>query len=461
MLVALAIGFCVYAVFAVLRWRTALIWFLAVLPMLPGLQALPQMPTLSIYRLLLIPILFGWFLAPARRPIGPIVRRITIVIAVWVAANIASSITSVDMSGSLKRTLTLLEYVPLLYMFGSLESNPVLALRVRLALVVGLFMVIAYALVETVTGANPFFDAGWFSPVLLEQDYVRLHMRAGTTRIAGPMGQPINLGLYLGMIVPPAAVIIWQEFGRMKWIALGVVIPLSLWFEFRTFSRGPWIGAVAACVAAALVWSWRRRRVLVAVRTLGAVLAFAWVAITFAPPDLMAFVNQSLGTASYDQDPNISSRFETLGLTADILKERPVFGLGPGVVFHDMMDPGEGVLARYGGISLENQYVYVALDTGLVGLAAYLLLMLHFGQRALRRTKLTHGTASAAYGTALFAAWVAFMVTASTVQVAGFQTMMLASLMGQAYGSPSWQTSFARKASSVKLRRQVSLAEGP
>ena len=46
MMAAAAVAFVLYALYAAVNWRTALVWFVAVFPLLPGLAALPGLPEL-------------------------------------------------------------------------------------------------------------------------------------------------------------------------------------------------------------------------------------------------------------------------------------------------------------------------------------------------------------------------------------------------------------------------------
>jgi len=436
-LILLAVGaaFLCYAILCVARWQHALLLYIGLLPFLPGLAAPPGLSQWPPFRLPLVPLLVVWLGRVALRNTAVPRTRVDLFVAIWVVTNLVACAASADVQGSLVRTLTLAEYLGLYYIVvDATRRSPRFAERALAATAWAYAGVVTYGLVEIVVGRNVLYEAGLFLPIL--EDYVGTHTRAGITRIAGPLGQPINMALYLGMVGPAVAVYLLQwRRGRVARTWSVALFSAALIAMFWTASRGPWLGSVVGLV----VFAWLsgvRPRLLVAVGWGGIVLGVVVAALGIGGEVTQFLVFSVAPEEGSPESMNVAGRIEILRVGMAAVRDHLLFGLGPGVASHELGNVVDTrILDRYGGLQgLENQYVYTALDTGVVGLAAYVLLLigvlraLLVASRRAREQKERHLTYAAV------AAFVTFAVTSATVQTAGFQTMALFLLAGLVTG---------------------------
>lgn len=187
-------------------------------------------------------------------------------------------------------------------------------------------------------------------------------------RAAGPLEDANDFAFFL-VTAWPVALWLAQTSGRLG-RGYGVASVVLVVGACATLSRGALL-ALAVMVVVALVVGLLRARVLL----VGAVVTGLVLAIGFAAfPDL---VNQSLAEKEHVASSNVASRFTTWAMAADMTAERPLLGQGPG---------GFGVEApRFvpaGAVNVtesvaHQMYLDVAAELGLLGLGAFLLVIVH------------------------------------------------------------------------------------
>lgn len=193
----------------------------------------------------------------------------------------------------------------------------------------------------------------------------------GSTHIA--TGRTLGLGVlasaYLGLrrTSLPA---------RLLWSAVGAVLFAGL---LLSGSRGSFV-AIAAAVAAAgivaLAIRRRRRRVLAAGLVAGVA---ALIVAVFAPAAVETMNHRLAATMADPLTLSAHTRVERATAAIDVFGENPIFGAGIGgfdMLFSNA-DTGRGDYPH-------NIFLEVAAELGLVGLAAFLLLMLRSLRRPLR-----------------------------------------------------------------------------
>ncbi|MDP8962192.1 MAG: O-antigen ligase family protein [Actinomycetota bacterium] len=178
--------------------------------------------------------------------------------------------------------------------------------------------------------------------------------RSDFRRVAGTAAHPIEFGAVLAVVLPLAAHYAFTADRRrwLWWLCLTttvLAIPMSL-------SRTPFVGLFGAALVLWPTWPPRRRR-----RSLLALPLFA-VALKAAVPGLLGTI-RSLFTNLWS-DPSTQGRTEDYALVGRYVARHPVLGQG----FRTFLPK------RYE--LLDNQYLLTLMETGVVGLAALVLLLL-------------------------------------------------------------------------------------
>jgi hypothetical protein len=181
-----------------------------------------------------------------------------------------------------------------------------------------------------------------------------IYIRSGFRRVSGTAIHPIEFGVVLAMIFPIALHVAFKarKGGFWRWVGVAVIalaIPLSV-------SRAAFLGLFTAAMV--ILPTWSRRRLL-------------WAAL-IAPVFLVLMRSVArglLGTIKslflgFAGDPSVQGRTEDYAVVGRFIAESPLFGRGFGT-----FDPVKYVL-------LDNQYLGILIEGGVVGLAALILVFL-------------------------------------------------------------------------------------
>jgi O-antigen ligase len=192
-------------------------------------------------------------------------------------------------------------------------------------------------------------------------------LRWGFGRIAGPYGHAISMAVFVGI-----AYLLHRWLARMglwergfKWaeslpfskaqILSGVLLAGLL----MTLSRGPWIGIVCGAVLAAV--GLRKNRGKALIRSL-LILIVGGALLYTAGKAYLANVSAFEGV---EEQASAAYRAILIGQYEDIVMLSPVFGWGR----------ANWPLVT-GMLSIDNNYLFVALGTGLVGLGLFVAMFL-------------------------------------------------------------------------------------
>jgi probable O-glycosylation ligase (exosortase A-associated) len=164
-------------------------------------------------------------------------------------------------------------------------------------------------------------------------------------------------GLMLAMAVP-ICVFIWESHRKLwRWF-FAAMVPVLLHAVLMTYSRG---AMVALLVTSPLIFLRSRRKKLM---TVGFV-ALAFIIPLLAGPEIR---KRFFSVEQYEEDKSAQSRFSSWSAGFAIAKDYPVFGIGP--------RNSPLVIKRYGadmsGRVIHSQYLQLAADSGFVGLAWYI-----------------------------------------------------------------------------------------
>lgn len=199
-----------------------------------------------------------------------------------------------------------------------------------------------------------------------------------TTRVYSYLGNPNLLAGYLvpAVVFSLVAIFAWQSSIR-KALALTMFI-VNTACLILTFSRGGWIGLVVAVltVMALLVYWWSATmptfwRTWSLPIILGGLIGVLVLAVIFVEP-----VNiRVLSIFADRKDSSNNFRRNVWDAVFEMIRDRPIIGIGPG---HNAFNKVYPLYQRprYSALSAYSILLEVAVETGLVGLACFLWLII-------------------------------------------------------------------------------------
>ncbi|MEO6310238.1 MAG: O-antigen ligase family protein [Leifsonia sp.] len=183
-------------------------------------------------------------------------------------------------------------------------------------------------------------------------DLTSIYDRGGFTRAAGTSTHPIEFGVVLAMILPLALHFAFSDTHRgriQRWFPVAVIafaVPI-------TISRSALVGVVVALLVLMPTWTARRRRLSYLV--IGAIVVVVYVAI---PGMLGTLIRLFTGLAA---DGSARSRTDSYALAGEFIARSPFFGRGLSTFLPEYR-------------ILDNQYLGLLIEVGIVGTLAILVL---------------------------------------------------------------------------------------
>ncbi|MHB8572429.1 MAG: O-antigen ligase family protein [Candidatus Dormibacteria bacterium] len=209
-------------------------------------------------------------------------------------------------------------------------------------------------------------------------------------RAASTLGNPIVLAGYLDLTIPATVALALLTRGLSRFGA-GAALVLQLAALTATYSRGGWFGAVAGAGVFILLG---HRRALQAWGARGLALAAGVAALGLAGLVLLPGtgplgVPERLASGFDPHDVSAMARQGFLVTGLALVVERPLLGSGPDTVqevYPERRGALEAVTAPNTVVTkLHDEYLQVAATSGLIGLAAWLLLLAALLWPAFRR----------------------------------------------------------------------------
>lgn len=176
-------------------------------------------------------------------------------------------------------------------------------------------------------------------------------------RPSGPLGHYMTYSGVLMLVV--TAAVARLVFHRKEWIWPAIALPALLVALAVTQARNAWIGTV---LAVSTVLALQRPRLVLLVPVAAVIL------IAVAPSGIR---DRAYSIVDMN-DPTVRDRFAMLQVGAAIVRDHPMFGVGPGMVEGVYRDyrPPEGV--NEVNQHLHNVPVHIAAERGLVALGIWL-----------------------------------------------------------------------------------------
>lgn len=303
-----------------------------------------------------------------------------LVLLYWGIATVATALSPVKTAASSGWTKLTLYLVMFALAARILRSPQIRSWIVTLYLHVAL-IVSVYGLQQWFFGAAAL--ATWVDP---ESNLTK------TTRVYSFLGNPNLLAGYLlpAVVFSLVAVFAWRRW-LPKLLAL-TMFGVNSACLILTFSRGGWIGLLVALVALLLLLAyyksvqlprfWRTWSIPLLLGSIALVLA---VAFLFVEP----LRDRALSIFAGRGDSSNNFRINVWAAVIEMIKDRPILGIGPGnTVFNKIYPLYQR--ARYNALSAYSIWLEVLVETGFIGLACFIWLLivtLNAGLQQLRRLR--------------------------------------------------------------------------
>lgn len=284
----------------------------------------------------------------------------------WGIAAVATALSPVKkaaLTDFLTLTLYLLLFALCARVLRSVRlRNWIITLYLHVALIVSI-----YGMRQWRYGAPPL--ATWSDPT---------STFSKTTRVYSFLDNPNLLAGYLlpAVVLSLVAIFVWQSWYR-KALALTMFIVNTACLIF-TYSRGGWIGLVVAILTVmVLLFYWWNMQMPPFWRTwslpiiLGSVIGVLVIAIIFVEPVRLRVY--SIFADRSDSSNNF--RRNVWDAVFEMIRDRPIIGIGPG---HNAFNKVYPLYQRprYTALSAYSIFLEVAVETGFVGLACFLWLII-------------------------------------------------------------------------------------
>jgi putative inorganic carbon (hco3(-)) transporter len=205
---------------------------------------------------------------------------------------------------------------------------------------------------------------------------------AKTTRAYSYLGNPNVLAGYLlpAIALSLAAVFIWP--GKLPKALAVFMVVINSWCMYATQSRGGWVAFFAMLiVAGAGIYYWYRPRLSPFWRiwmlpiAAGTALLLGGIAVLASP-----IVRERLFSIFTDRgDSSNNFRINVWAATDEMIKKRPILGIGYGDRVFKKVYPLYQVNPKYSALASYSIYRETLVETGFLGLASLLWMMLVAG----------------------------------------------------------------------------------
>lgn len=298
----------------------------------------------------------------------PIHLMVTLYWGTMGVATVLSPVKTAAIAGLIKLTLNILLF---LLMARSLR-DPRLRHGLIAVYLLTTLIVSVYGLRQWFFGAEAL--ATWVDPT---------SSSAGTTRVYSYLGNPNLLAGYLipAVMFSGAAIFVWPRW--MPKLLAGVSLLVNMTCLILTFSRGGWIGFVGGSAVLLLLlvqfWSirfnafWRRW-------ALPALIGAATACLVLAVAGLDPLRDRVMSIFAGRSDSSNNFRINVWIAVIDMIKARPVLGIGPGNDAFNQIYPFFQQ-PKYTALSAYSVFLEIAVEAGVVGFSIFLwLLIVVFGQ---------------------------------------------------------------------------------
>ncbi|MBQ8526608.1 MAG: O-antigen ligase family protein [Clostridia bacterium] len=318
-----------------------------------ALILMPFLPTMAVVGLVLVSFVFFVLRLMADKNYKFVHTSLDAPLAILALIMFISAVTSFARGNSINIFLVYLAFILSYY----LTVNAVRTKRQLYTLIISMLfagaVVALYGIYQHIFG---FAEGTTWTDTQMFEDI--------KTRVVSTFGNPNVLDEYLLLLIPVAAGYILARPSRFNKL-VGIVITglLSLCMIY-TYSRGNWIGLMAAILLFFMFYD-------------GRVVWLGIIAMLFAPLFVPQTVVDRLLSVGDTADTSTSYRVYIWMGTLDMLKDYWLCGIGLGTEAFNMIYPYysySGIVAPHS----HNLYLQIITENGFMGLAAFIALILTY-----------------------------------------------------------------------------------
>jgi hypothetical protein len=242
-------------------------------------------------------------------------------------------------------------------------------------------------------------------------------MRSGFKRAMGPFGHPIVAGYFFSLMIPLAIWCFSQGWYKTKNIGKLIVF-LNVVGLITSISRAPIMGTFLGLLIVHFGWSRSKG-------TIGTVYCVLLsLTLLVALPKFITYISVTRSTATTIDQQNVAYRKEMLEAYTEVVMEKPLSGWGR-----------FSVPTIKGMDSIDNEYLGIALQSGLPTLSFYLLFLFGTLIKIFKYTKSKdYKDPNSRLAWCLIAGWISAIFCQGTVYSGGqtVQYLFMLSGLGQA-----------------------------
>ncbi len=353
----------------------------------------PHIIAISVFLLLLLPMFY--YVVLRREPIKT--DTILPLMFIYLLTQLASVIFSSSVGESFSAISTfVLQGICLYFLILNTVRSPAVLLRCLWAVILAGSLLASLSILQNVTGAhsNEFgglalthttTTGGKLIDPKLELDKDASGQVDTRPRAMGPIGDPNFYAQILAVVLPIAFLQLWTERRRTLRLLTALLVLALVSGIMLTFSRGGTIAIVVLALALVPLKYVRPRHAFV-------VLALAAVTVVAAFPDYvrrMVTVGDIQADRFRSADVSIKQRRTIVEAGLQVFLDHPLLGVGVG--------HAPDYLAEYGNrsgyarlpkhIGSHNMYLEILAETGVLGGAAFALILIVLVRRMLRLRK--------------------------------------------------------------------------
>jgi len=289
---------------------------------------------------------------------------IDIFILIYLASQFVASLFSANSSESMVNFLNT-DWIVVLYfaVVSNLDSQPLkkaVFILITASVVVGIYSIYQH----------------YYGYEFIKGKHLKIY--GGFYRGEGFFGLCLTFGGYIMAItITSIAGFFSNTSVKLKYF-FGISFLILFYSVLSSYTRSSWIGVHTAGFIISAIKGYKRLFIFVSI-----ILTF-WVIIYFFHNSLITFKGfESMVDTSEDMPKSNRQRIELWNKSIDIIKDYPVFGIGIGQ-FESMHDKYNfSKEARFG--HPHNDFLNVAVNSGLIGLVSFLIIWVIFFKNILKR----------------------------------------------------------------------------
>ena len=224
-------------------------------------------------------------------------------------------------------------------------------------------------------------------------------------RVAGILGHPNKLATYLGLLLPCNLSLIFAPISNRYKVLLTFTFLLIAAADLLTFSRAGWLNAGLGC-AIVILWILIRRMRQVAlplVVTILLALTVAGLSLTFSESIRNRVFGHDYGAAY--------ARIPLAQLALNMTRAKPLLGVGLGdfTSVSQQYDNTRVAISQVFPMPVHNEFLLVAAELGILGLCAYLYVVLVVLASTARQTRSGTDPMLTHMGIGFLASWIGLL----------------------------------------------------